>query len=154
MLLPLWGRSLTGGVAENGIGGLRRAFTPAFRAGSLYPLIPLARGCRRCLRGEFWFRRRDAAPAMGSLAYGRGCGEWHRGATACFHSGISGWFSLSLNPFGAWVPKKPAWRNLVSAARCCAREGLARSRERLRCMAYGGYGVLSLRHFALVLFIP
>src|ERR1700681_1056785 len=28
---------------------LRRAFTPAFRAGSLYPL---ARGCRRSWRGE------------------------------------------------------------------------------------------------------
>src|SRR6202795_642022 len=31
------------------------------------------------------------------------------GATACFHSGISGWFSLSL---GAWVPKKLARRSL------------------------------------------
>src|SRR5258705_83858 len=30
-------------------GGLRRAFSPAFRAGSLYPL---ARGCRRIWRGE------------------------------------------------------------------------------------------------------
>jgi len=29
--------------------GLRRAFSPAFRAGSLYPL---ARGCRRIWRGE------------------------------------------------------------------------------------------------------
>src|SRR6202795_1092619 len=39
------------------------------------------------------------------------------GAPACFHSGISGWFSLSL---GAWVPKKLARRNMVSAARCCS----------------------------------
>ena len=31
------------------LGGLRRAFSPAFRAGSLYPL---ARGCRRIWRGE------------------------------------------------------------------------------------------------------
>src|SRR6202795_2258268 len=38
------------------------------------------------------------------------------GAPACFLSGISGWFSLSL---GAWVPKKLARRNMVSAARCC-----------------------------------
>src|ERR1700675_1789577 len=34
------------------------------------------------------------------------------GAPACFHSGISGWFSLSL---GAWVPKNLARRNMVSA---------------------------------------
>src|SRR6202790_3328365 len=33
------------------LGGLRRAFSPAFRAGSLYPL---ARGCRRIWRGEVW----------------------------------------------------------------------------------------------------
>src|SRR6266699_2847499 len=32
-------------------GGLRRAFSPAFRAGSLYPL---ARGCRRIWRGVKW----------------------------------------------------------------------------------------------------
>src|SRR6266436_4084715 len=31
------------------LGGLRRSFSPAFRAGSLYPL---ARGCRRIWRGE------------------------------------------------------------------------------------------------------
>ena len=34
------------------------------------------------------------------------------GAPACFLSGISGWFSLSL---GAWVPKKLARRRMVSA---------------------------------------
>src|ERR1700692_3960363 len=33
----------------------------------------------------------------------------HRGAPACFLSGISGWFSLSL---GAWVPKKLARRRM------------------------------------------
>src|SRR5713226_7193619 len=38
------------------LGGLRRAFSPAFRAGSLYPL---ARGRRRIWRGEKWLRRRD-----------------------------------------------------------------------------------------------
>src|ERR1700680_1176326 len=31
------------------------------------------------------------------------------GSRACFHSGISGWFSLSL---GAWVPKKLARRRM------------------------------------------
>src|SRR6202795_1497481 len=34
------------------------------------------------------------------------------GAPACFLSGISGWFSLSL---GAWVPKKLARPSMVSA---------------------------------------
>jgi hypothetical protein len=42
----LWSRKLF-------FGGLRRAFTPAFRAGSL-SLNPLARGCRRIWRGEIW----------------------------------------------------------------------------------------------------
>jgi hypothetical protein len=47
------------GSRQNSI-GLRRAFSPAFRAGSLYPL---ARGCRRSWRGEgcnygLWLRRR------------------------------------------------------------------------------------------------
>ena len=47
------------GSRQNSIGAwLRRAFSPAFRAGSLYPL---ARGCRTSWRGEGWFRRRDAA---------------------------------------------------------------------------------------------
>src|SRR5258707_954774 len=49
--------------------GLRRAFSPAFRAGSL---DPLARGCRRIWRGVilvYWFRRRDAArPARAAWA--------------------------------------------------------------------------------------
>ena len=39
------------------------------------------------------------------------------GSGVLFHSGISGWFSLSL---GAWVPKKLARRRMVSAARCCS----------------------------------
>src|ERR1700688_731200 len=45
----LRGRSPTRGVAPKQHRGLRRAFSPAFRAGSLYPL---ARGCRRIWRGE------------------------------------------------------------------------------------------------------
>src|SRR5450755_3846624 len=111
------------------------------------------------------------------------------GAPACFHSGISGWFSLSL---GAWVPNKLARRNMVSAARCCSTGsgrlnldllisgprvnliyhpyagarallarprsarcyGVARQREGSRQNSIGGSGVLSLRHFGLVLFIP
>jgi hypothetical protein len=39
------------------------------------------------------------------------------GAPACFLSGISGWFSLSL---GAWVPKNLARRSMASAARGCS----------------------------------
>src|SRR6266566_4488115 len=118
------------------LGGLRRAFSPAFRAGSLYPL---ARGCRRIWRGEKWLRRRaggaltsfvtlararafskfsvparccstgsgrlgGAAAAGGgrdALSYGVSFAttrshQLARGAPACFLSGISGWFSLSL----------------------------------------------------------
>jgi len=37
------------GSRPNSLGWLRRAFSPAFRAGSLYPLAP---GCRRSWRGE------------------------------------------------------------------------------------------------------
>src|ERR1700674_1039924 len=56
----LRGSSPTRGVAPKQHRGLRRAFSPAFRAGSLYPL---ARGCRRIWRGEgcnydLWLRRR------------------------------------------------------------------------------------------------
>src|ERR1700687_3345914 len=47
----LRGSSPTRGVAPKQHRGLRRAFSPAFRAGSLYPL---ARGCRRIWRGEIW----------------------------------------------------------------------------------------------------
>src|ERR1700692_2465417 len=102
---------------------------------------------------------------------------------------FSGWFSLSL---GAWVPKKLARRNMVSAARCCSTGsgrldldllisgpprlpylsplararallarpwfarcyGVARQRDGSRQNSIGGSGVLSLRHFGLVLFIP
>src|ERR1700676_5239517 len=48
----------------------------------------------------------------GSLANERGRATTASGAPACFLSGISGWFSLSL---GAWVPKKLARRRMVSA---------------------------------------
>jgi len=49
----LRGSSPTRWVAPKQHWGLRRAFSPAFRASSLYPL---ARGCRRIWRGEVWFR--------------------------------------------------------------------------------------------------
>src|ERR1700684_465931 len=42
---------------------------------------------------------RGSSPTRG------GAPKQHRVARACFLSGISSWFSLSL---GAWVPKKPA----------------------------------------------
>src|ERR1700692_3538526 len=104
------------------------------------------------------------------------------GSRACFLSGISGWFSLSIS-IGAWVPKNLARRRfglLVSAARCyraaCrgapaltsfvrftrarARQwsarcyGVARQRDGSRQNSTGVSGVLSLRHFGLALFIP
>src|ERR1700722_12328048 len=49
----LRGSSPTRWVAPKQHRGLRRAFSPAFRAGSLYPL---ARGCRGIWRAEGWFR--------------------------------------------------------------------------------------------------
>ena len=61
----LRGSSPTTGVAPKQHRVLGRAFSPAFRAGSLYPL---ARGCRRIWRGEIWkygFGRRDAARGIG-----------------------------------------------------------------------------------------
>src|SRR6202795_980176 len=68
----LRGSSPTRWVAPKQHRGLRRAFSPTFRAGSLYPL---ARGCRRIWRGVvlvYWFRRRDAArPARAAWAVQR-----------------------------------------------------------------------------------
>src|ERR1700686_1378212 len=60
------------GSHQNSIGVLRRAFSPAFRAGSLYPL---ARGCRRSWRGEgcnygLWLRRRRRRFRSQQLAEG------------------------------------------------------------------------------------
>src|ERR1035437_6795562 len=93
------------------------------------------------------------------------------GAPACFLSGISGWFSLSL---GAWVPKNLARRSMEvwlrrrrrrfrfsdfqfeAAAATLSGTGSASPRPDRNSWLRGprGYGVLSLRHFGLVLFIP
>src|SRR6266851_2632246 len=58
------------------------------------------------------------------------------GSRACSLSGISGWFSLSLYPLGAWVPKNLARRNfglLVSAGpRLQAARWRGRRRRRRR----------------------
>src|SRR6202035_2543759 len=151
---------------------------------------PRARG--RCWPGP-WPVATGYSPTRGVAP------KQHRGARACFHSGISGWFSLSL---GAWVPKR-IWRGEGGSgrpdldlwfrpARCCSigsgrpdldlsisgprasllhqlhrvREGAAgqgrgpllRGSSPTRGVApkqpRGGSGVLSLRHFGLVLFIP
>src|SRR5216684_6683909 len=65
------------GSRQNSRRGLGRALSPAFRAGSLDPFIPLARGCRRIWRGVilvYWFRRgrgcrpHDAEVAGGAVA--------------------------------------------------------------------------------------
>src|SRR3984957_8758466 len=88
----LRGSSPTRGVAPKRHQGLRRAFSPAFRAGSLYPL---ARGCRRSRRGEvcnygLWLRRRRA---RGCRRIWRGEG-WFRPARCC--STGSGRLNLDL----------------------------------------------------------
>ena len=98
-------------IAPGWLGGLRRAFAPAFRAGSLYPL---ARGCRRIWRGEIWKygfggavvdlgllisgsrRRPRRSQLRGQLRHDRSQ-QLAGGATACFLSGIFG-LALSLNP--------------------------------------------------------
>src|ERR1700726_4965707 len=150
------------GSRPNSIGGLGRAFSPAFRAGSLYPLIPWRVGAEEAGAAKFGSRasagalsffvtpytrarevflnsqcQRDAArparaawagqrllaarwrgrrrrrrrfglsdfrfeaaaatrSATGSASPRPDRTSWLRGAPACFLSGISGWFSLSL----------------------------------------------------------
>src|ERR1700682_3101309 len=81
--------------------GLRRAFTPAFRAGSLYPL---ARGGRTSWRGEV-------------EKYGFG------GATACFHSGIPGWFSFDALRYGVTFPTTRS-QQLAEGATACFHSGI------------------------------
>ena len=259
MVCPLLrGSSPTSWSRQNSIGGLGRAFSPAFRAGSLYPLGRV--GAEEFGAAKDGFSRRDAArPARAAWAvllaarwrgrrrrrrrfrfidfqapaltlfithtraralmarlwsarcYGvarqrAGRAKTASGARACFLSGISGWFSLSLGPRGcrriwrgengfsrrdAARPARAAWAVLLAArwrgrrrrrrrfrfidfqapaltlfithtraralmarlwsARCY---GVARQRAGRAKTASGGSGVLSLRHFGLVLFIP
>ena len=52
----------------------------------------------------------------------------HRGARACFHSGISGWFSLSLNPRARGCPKNLPRRKMVSAGAMLRRDCRRRHR--------------------------
>jgi hypothetical protein len=80
----LRGSSPTRGVAPKQHRGLRRAFTPAFRAGSLYPLIPWRVGAEQSGAAKDGFGRRDAArPAraepLGHLGQGieaHARGDW------------------------------------------------------------------------------
>src|ERR1700693_2608214 len=119
------------GSRPNSIGGLGRAFTPAFRAGSLYPL---ARGCRRSRRGEIWLR-----------------------PVRCCSTG-SGRLDLDLMIPGPAIGSSISYTR--ARGRCWPGRGLpvatgelAHERGRAQT-ASGGSGVLSLRHFGLVLFIP
>src|SRR6202166_109374 len=142
------------GSRQNGIGGLGRAFSPAFRAGSLYPL---ARGCRRSRRGEvcnygLWLRRRRA---RGCRRIWRGEG-WFRPARCC--STGSGRLDLDLDllisgPRVSLLHQPHACARALMdrpwSARCY---GVARQREGSRQNSLGGSGVLSLRHFGLVLY--
>src|ERR1700693_2960919 len=104
------------------------------------------------------------------------------GSPACFLSDISGWFSLSIGAWVPKNLARRSFGLLVSAARCCstgsgrllrgpaltsfvtltrarARQwsarcyGVARQRDGSRQNSTGVSGVLSLRHFGLVLFI-
>src|ERR1700680_1477587 len=77
-----------------------------FRAPRLHYLSPLARA--GALLARPWFARCYGVARQREGSRQNSIG----GAPACFLSGISGWFSLSL---GAWVPKKLARPSMVSA---------------------------------------
>src|SRR5664280_685765 len=119
------------GSRQNSIGAPACFLSGIFRAGSLYPL---ARGCRRIWRGEGWFRpARCCSTGSGRLD---------------LDLLISGpRVNLISRPYaGARALMARPW-----SARCY---GVARQREGSRQNSIGGSGVLSLRHFGLVLFIP
>src|ERR1700691_5230283 len=116
----LRGSSPTRGVAPKQHRGLGRAFTPAFRAGSL---------SLRICRGEIWFRP----------------------ARCCSTSSGRPDLDLMISRPRA-TPSSPSTRALMArpwSARCY---GVARPREGSRQNSIGGSGVLSLRHFGLVLY--
>src|ERR1700680_929267 len=128
----LRGSSPTRGVAPKRHRGLRRAFSPAFRAGSLYPLIP-------------W---RVGAEEAGAAKYGFG------GAMLLDRLGAPGFRFIDFRAPRFPFPSPLRARALMArpwSARCY---GVARQREGSRQNSIGGSGVLSLRHFGLVLFIP
>src|SRR6202048_472725 len=93
----------------------RDAARPAPAAWAVQRLLAARWRGRRRRRRRFGlsdFRFEAAAAtrsATGSASPRPDRTSWLRGAPACFLSGISGWFSLSL---GAWVPKKLARRSL------------------------------------------
>src|SRR5437879_4015492 len=84
-----------------------------------FPQLPQLSGPARCCSRRSG-RLGGAAAAGGcrdALSYGVSFAttrshQLARGAPACFLSGISGWFSLSL---GAWVPKNLARRKMAYA---------------------------------------
>ena len=145
----LRGSSPTRGVAPKQHRGLGRAFTPAFRAGSL-SLNPLARGCRRICRGEIWkygFGRRDATERLRR--------QRHRQILDLLIS------SPCVNLFHHPQRAREGFstRAREGAARpavpvCPLLRGSSPTRRGRRPNSIGGSGVLSLRHFGLVLFIP
>jgi hypothetical protein len=68
----LRGSLATRAVAPKQHRGLRRAFSPAFRAGSLYPFIPWRVGAEESGAAKYGFGRRDAArPARAAWAVQR-----------------------------------------------------------------------------------
>ena len=72
-------------------------------------------------RGRGW-PGRGRPVATGSLANESGRAKTALGAPACFLSGISGWFSLSV---GAWVPKESGAAKIGFGRRDAARPARA-----------------------------
>ena len=131
----------TRGVAPKQQGGLRRAFSPAFRAGESGA-------------AKFWFIGFGGAMLLDRLGPpGRcsGCrphdGKVAGGAVADLGLLISGpRLNLNYHPFA----RARARLARPGSAGCY---GVARQREGSRQNRIGGCGVLSLRHFGLVLLI-
>ena len=131
----LRGHSPTRWVAPKQLKGLGRAFSPAFRAGSLYPL---ARGRRRIWRGVsvvYWFRRRDAARAdRAAWAV-----QWLQAARWRARRSLD--LLISVPRVNLFCPPYARARARPWSARCY---GVARQRDGSRQNSTGVSGVLSL----------
>ena len=137
------------GSGQNSIGGSGVLSLRHFR---LVLLIPWRVGAEESGAAKCWiygFGRRDAArPARAAWAVQRLLAARWRGRRRSFDLLISGpRVNLLHHPYArARALMARQW-----SARCY---GVARQREGSRQNSIGGSGVLSLRHFGLVLFIP
>src|SRR6184192_2547076 len=110
-----------------------------------FSLSILARGCRRIWRGEFWFIGFGGATLLDRIGPpGRCSGGWPHDRNS--------WLMPRVNPPRVNLFYHPYARARARqwSARCY---GVARQRDGSRQKAAGVSGVLSLRHFGLVLFI-